>query len=134
MHGRGSFTARGNWLGIHATEASRAPRDVRGRALSVQFRIQDPRPPVPGRTYEVAIRLEASSCTALRCWQAGRAQASTGCKPASPVPDVGALQGVGADEMLGPQAPAGEAPVIGVANTFTAPGVWSLDVPCPRTR
>ena len=46
----------------------------------------------------------------------------------------GAGQGVGADEMLGPKALTGEAPVIGVANAYAAPGVYSLEVPCPRTR
>ena len=59
VHGRSGFTARGNWVGIYATEASRAPRDVRGRSLSVQFRIQDLKAPSPGRSYDVAIRLEA---------------------------------------------------------------------------
>ena len=44
------------------------------------------------------------------------------------------LQGVGADEMLGPKARLGEAPIIGVANTYTSPGIYSLEVPCPRTR
>ena len=62
VHGQTGFTARSNWLGIYATEASRAPRDVRGRSLSVQFRVQDPRPPSPTRKYEVAIRLEVLPC------------------------------------------------------------------------
>jgi len=39
------------------------------------------------------------------------------------------LKGVGVAEMN-----AGEAPVIGVADTFNAPGVHVLELPCPRTR
>ena len=43
------------------------------------------------------------------------------------------MQGVGAAEMQGRHADDAP-PVIGVANTYTAPGVYSLQVPCPRTR
>lgn len=39
------------------------------------------------------------------------------------------LQGVGVKEMA-----AGEAPVIGVADTVHAPGLYTLEIPCPRTR
>ncbi len=29
---------------------------------------------------------------------------------------------------------AGEQPVIGLTDTYTAPGVYTLEIPCPRTR
>ena len=44
------------------------------------------------------------------------------------------LQGVGAAEMRGRGEKASEPPVIGIMDTFSAPGTYTLDVPCPRTR
>lgn len=38
-------------------------------------------------------------------------------------------QGVGLDAMN-----AGEQPVIGLTDTYTQPGVYTLEIPCPRTR
>lgn len=29
---------------------------------------------------------------------------------------------------------AGEQPVIGLTDTYTQPGVYTLEIPCPRTR
>ena len=39
------------------------------------------------------------------------------------------LVGVGVEEMKG-----GEQPVIGVADSFTRPGVYTVELPCPKTR
>ena len=60
VHGQSNFVAR-NWAGIHALPATRAPRDVRGRNLDVQFRITDARPGNASRKYEVSVRLEVRS-------------------------------------------------------------------------
>ena len=42
---------------------------------------------------------------------------------------VAILQGVGAAEMN-----AGEAPVIGISTKYQEPGVYTVELPCPRTR
>ena len=39
------------------------------------------------------------------------------------------LKGVGIDDMN-----TGKNPVVGVSNTFDAPGVYTLEIPCPRSR
>lgn len=43
--------------------------------------------------------------------------------------DCKSSQGVGLDAMN-----AGEQPVIGLTDTYTQPGVYTLEIPCPRTR
>ena len=41
----------------------------------------------------------------------------------------GALQGVSTEHLLD-----GDTPVIGTSENFTQPGIYTLEVPCPRTR
>ena len=102
------FTARYNSQGIFASAASRAPRDVGGETLKVQFDLVDKRPPalVP--------------------------PASAGDAPASargPYNVTVKLVGVGVDQMN-----AGERPIIGITDSFEKPGTYEIEIPCPRTR
>lgn len=48
--------------------------------------------------------------------------------------DHACVQGVGAADMRGRGEVATGAPIIGIQDTFTRPGVYTLEVPCPRTR
>ncbi|KAK9842442.1 hypothetical protein WJX81_000368 [Elliptochloris bilobata] len=101
---QGAFTARADWQGIAATADARAPRDVRGQTLAVRFEITDLRPPLPPAV-------------------------PGGNDSRGPYHVAVMLQGVGEREMN-----AGEAPVIGMTDTYYAPGTYQLDLPCPRTR
>uniref|UniRef100_A0A7S0RKX6 DEX1 C-terminal domain-containing protein n=1 Tax=Chlamydomonas leiostraca TaxID=1034604 RepID=A0A7S0RKX6_9CHLO len=103
MGGNG-MVARHDLVGIYATQASRAPRDVAGDRLAVTVRVVDKR------------GVFAPNGTLLH--------ASAGPYNISVV-----LKGVGVREMN-----AGHSPVIGVADTVKAPGTYTLELPCPRTR
>ncbi|EFJ48005.1 hypothetical protein VOLCADRAFT_117761 [Volvox carteri f. nagariensis] len=96
--------ARYGYAGIFATPSSRRPRDVAGERLQVQFEVVDKR---------VAF---ADNGTLL---PGGR----------GPYNVTVVLKGVGVREMA-----AGEAPVVGVADSFPGPGRYSVDIPCPKTQ
>jgi len=105
--GRNNMVARHGYEGVYATEASRAPRDVRGQQLSVRFEIVDNRRPA------VAKMGSNSEPTSLR----------------GPYTVSVTLQGVGVEEMN-----MGDQPVIGMVDVFAQPGTYELTIPCPRTR
>ncbi|PNH00541.1 hypothetical protein TSOC_013631, partial [Tetrabaena socialis] len=95
--------SRYGYVGIYATPASRRPRDVAGERLQVQLEVVDKR---------VAF---ADNGTLLA---GGR----------GPYNVTVVLKGVGVHEMA-----AGDAPVVGVADSFPGPGRYTVEVPCPRT-
>lgn len=103
--GGNCFVARPGYQAIAADAASRAPRDVRGRDLTVRFAVVDGRP-----NGTVA---------------AGGAQAAA----RGPYRVSVTLSGVGHAAMG-----AGPSPVVGMADTVTAPGTYALTLPAPRTR
>ena len=104
------LTARHNFQGIFALPDSRRPRDVGGETLRVQFEIVDR-------------RAQARA-------QAGGGEAGGASEGAPAAYNVTVkLVGVGVDEMKG-----GERPVIGVADAFARPGVYTVEIPCPKTR
>lgn len=105
--GRNNMVARYGYQGIYATDASRAPRDVRGQHLSVRFWIVDERPPA-----------------AVADSKGGDPKSLRG-----PYTVAVTLQGVGVEEMN-----MGDQPVIGMVDTYKEPGVYELSIPCPRTR
>ncbi|CAL8462321.1 g1854 [Coccomyxa elongata] len=99
------LVARYDWEGVYAVASSRVPRDVRGQTLAVRFEIIDKRPR-----------------TAL-----GGSPSRNITK--GPYSVAVKLQGVGIEEMK-----AGDQPVIGTVSVYQEPGVYTLEVPCPRTR
>ena len=107
------LTARHDFLGIFAAPDSRRPRDVGGETLHVQFEIVDR-------------RAQARASPPGEAAEAGDAPATSA--PAAYNVTV-RLVGVGVEEMKG-----GERPVIGVADSFTRPGVYTVEIPCPKTR
>ncbi|KAA6427087.1 MAG: defective in exine formation DEX1, partial [Trebouxia sp. A1-2] len=110
VHGVNCFTARWNWQGIAATADTRAPRDVAGQRLKIRFEIVDRRFGVlagPVKEGEVdPNRVQRGPYTVYLT-----------------------LQGMTA-AVIG----RGEAPVIGMTDSYTLPGVYTLEVPCPTTR
>ncbi|DBA92804.1 TPA: hypothetical protein ACH3X1_002991 [Trebouxia sp. C0004] len=110
VHGVNCFTARWNWQGIAATAETRAPRDVAGQRLKIRFEIVDRRFGVlagPVKEGEVdPNRVQRGPYTVYLT-----------------------LQGMTA-AVIG----RGEAPVIGMTDSYVLPGVYTLEVPCPTTR
>ncbi|KAL3137120.1 hypothetical protein ABBQ32_006695 [Trebouxia sp. C0010 RCD-2024] len=110
VHGVNCFTARWNWQGIAATAETRTPRDVAGQRLKIRFEIVDRRFGVlagPVKEGEVdPNRVQRGPYTVYLT-----------------------LQGMTAD-VIG----RGDAPVIGMTDTYSVPGVYTLEVPCPTTR
>ncbi|KAL0053870.1 hypothetical protein WJX82_000436 [Trebouxia sp. C0006] len=110
VHGVNCFTARWNWQGIAATAETRAPRDMAGQRLKIRFEIVDRRFGVlagPVKEGEVdRNRLQRGPYTVYLT-----------------------LQGMTAT-VIG----RGEAPVIGMTDSYVLPGVYTLEVPCPTTR
>ncbi|KAG2425141.1 hypothetical protein HXX76_013895 [Chlamydomonas incerta] len=96
--------ARYGYVGIAATPATRAARDVAGERLQIQFEVLDKR---------VAF---ADNGTLL---PGGR----------GPYNVTVVLKGVGVKEMA-----SGDAPVVGVADSFPGPGRYMVDIPCPRSQ
>mmetsp|Transcript_4558 Transcript_4558/g.9807 ORF Transcript_4558/g.9807 Transcript_4558/m.9807 type:complete len:1070 (-) Transcript_4558:202-3411(-) len=102
--GPNAMLARHDYFGAYATKPTRQPRDVAGDKLRVQINIIDKR-----ATF-------APNGTLLRS-RGGPYNVSV------------VLKGVGVREMnSGPQ------PVIGVADTFSAPGTYLIELPAPRSR
>ncbi|KAG2483407.1 hypothetical protein HYH03_017715 [Edaphochlamys debaryana] len=96
--------ARFGYVGIYASPASRVARDVAGERLQIQFEVVDKR---------VAF---ANNGTLLA---GGRGPYNVSV----------VLKGVGVKEMA-----SGDAPVVGVADSFPGPGVYTVDIPCPRSQ
>ncbi|GIL56325.1 hypothetical protein Vafri_11699 [Volvox africanus] len=96
--------ARFDFTGIFATPSSRRARDVAGERLQVQFEVVDKR---------VAFKDDGTLLPGGR----------------GPYNVTVVLKGVGVREMA-----AGDAPVVGVADSFPGPGRYSLDIPCPKTQ
>ena len=104
--GGSGAVSRWGYFGAFATPASRAPRDVAGRALRVNVEVVDRR-----------ARLERGTGRVANATRGG------------PYNVTVLLRGVGVAEMN-----AGEQPVIGVADSFQTAGVHAVELPCPRTR
>ncbi|CAD7696447.1 unnamed protein product [Ostreobium quekettii] len=98
------MVARHRWVGIYALKSSRVRRDVRGDKVEVTFRIVDYRP------------LEGK-------------RGGPPPKGHGPYNVTVMLKGVGVKEMN-----AGGTPVIGVMETYTSNGTYTVVVPCPRSR
>ena len=105
--GGNCFVARPGYQGITADAASRAPRDVRGRDLTVRFAVVDGRP------------------NGTEAAGAGAGQ----FRPRGPYKVSVTLSGVGHAAMG-----AGPAPVVGMSDTVSVPGTYALTLPAPRTR
>ena len=105
--GGNCFVARPGYQGITADAASRAPRDVRGRDLTVRFAVVDGRP------------------NGTEAAGAGAGQR----RPRGPYKVSVTLSGVGHAAMG-----AGPAPVVGMSDTVSVPGTYALTLPAPRTR
>lgn len=108
LQGCNNMVARYGYQGIYATPATRMPRDVRGQTLSVRFDILDNRPPALMPSQDAA----------------GEPKSLRG-----PYRVTVTLVGVGVEEMN-----MGDQPVIGMMDTFDAPGTYTMEIPCPRTR
>lgn len=104
MTSMNGLVARYDYYGVYATAASREPRDIAGEKLPVKITIIDKR------------MMVAKNGTVVG-FQGGPYNVSV------------VLKGVGVEEMN-----AGSQPVIGVADTFTKPGSYIMEIPCPRTR
>ncbi|GIL89184.1 hypothetical protein Vretimale_18615 [Volvox reticuliferus] len=96
--------ARFDFAGIFATPSSRRARDVAGERLQVQFEVVDKR---------VAFKADGTLLPGGR----------------GPYNVTVVLKGVGVREMA-----AGDAPVVGVADSFPGPGRYSVDIPAPKTQ
>lgn len=103
--GAACCTSSWNLEGIYALAASRVPRDVRGFAVPVRFRIMDERKRV------------------------GKSKSELGVTGNGPYKVSIILSGVGVKEMN-----SGDAPAIGVSNVFNSTGTFTMEIPCPRTR
>ncbi|KAK9817910.1 hypothetical protein WJX72_004192 [[Myrmecia] bisecta] len=110
VHSHNTMVARDRWEGVHALEEVRRPRDVRGHTLPVRFEIVDNRPP--------AI-----------LWPPGQPKPAESENARGPYTVFVTLKGVGSEEMK-----AGDAPVIGMTDTYSKPGIYTLEIPCPKTR
>ncbi|MEW5304838.1 MAG: hypothetical protein WDW36_007421 [Sanguina aurantia] len=102
--GCNGLIARHDYLGIYATKASRAPRDVAGTKLQVVVQVVDKR----------SVFAENGSLVAFS---------------GGPYNISAVLKGVGVTEMA-----SGHSPVIGVADTVSSPGTYTLELPVPKTR
>ncbi|KIY93696.1 hypothetical protein MNEG_14267 [Monoraphidium neglectum] len=99
------LVARSNYFGAFATLQSRVARDVAGQSLRVAVEILDRR---------AALAPDGRVANASR---------------GGPYNLTVVLRGVGVADMN-----AGDAPIIGVADAFAAPGVHILELPCPKSR
>lgn len=115
VHGRSTQMARVNTRGVYATKSSRAARDVRGKTLPVRFEIVDSRvTPVDPEAAREGRAAEAPPVGAI---------------PAGPYTVSVSLRGVGLDAMN-----SGAQPVIGLTEVFNRPGIYTIDIPCPRSQ
>lgn len=96
--------ARHDYLGVYASLSSRQPRDVAGEKLQIKVVILDKR----------GLMLPGGKMVQT---QGGPYNISV------------VLKGVGVREMN-----SGPTPIIGVVDTFSAPGTYLMELPCPRTR
>ena len=103
--GNGPPGARAVRQGVAAVPASRAPRDARGRALPVTFDIVDARP---------VAALPGGAAP-------GRGR--------GPYKVTATLSGVTRSDLGG-----GDAPIVGVTDTYDAPGRYTVTLPVPRAR
>ncbi|GMH39270.1 hypothetical protein BSKO_07168 [Bryopsis sp. KO-2023] len=114
-HGTSGLLARDRMVGIAADKASREKRDVRGDRVSITFEILDNRNPQK----RVAILAEGLE-------NRGEQRSTTSHGPYNVTV---LLKNVGVKEMN-----AGDAPVIGVMETYDLPGTYTVTIPCPRSR
>lgn len=136
--GGGTFTARWGWEGVYVTTESRKPRDVRGHVLPLRFKVIDNRPPVAGAAAaQAAAEVAAGKKASKSGKEADDEEAAVGGKRDKRKPPAGRgpykvaimLTGVGAKEMN-----AGDHPVIGMADILNNTGVFTMEIPCPRSR
>lgn len=105
VHSRNGFTARDNWVGVAATETSRARRDIGGDYFTVTFDVVDNRP----KAFSPAVTAEGGpgSVRAPYTVQVELHATCNGCKK----------NGFATTSMVAPQ-----------------PGTYSVRLPCPVQR
>ena len=105
VHSGNGFGTKVDTESVAFVPESRAPRDISGKKVSLSFEIKDK---LLANSADLAAKLKGLN---------------------APYTVTMKLKGVGIDDMN-----TGKNPVVGVSNTFDAPGVYTLEIPCPRSR
>eukprot|EP00892_Ulva_mutabilis_P001015 jgi/Ulvmu1/10914/UM007_0091.1 len=113
--GTSQFVARHGQVGVYAKSMTRQARDIRGSMFPVEFRIID--------------ELDSPAAVAAAAAASPGTPTAEFKKPSAPYTVKIMLSNIDTASMN-----SGEQPVIGMQDTYAAPGSYAMFVPCPRSR